>query len=113
MRYRSRLVAGGHRQVPYREDGYGSFDADRISSPVVSKDGLRIFLSMCAGYGMRIRQLDVSAAFLQADLEEEIYVRAPRGFEGHVKEGEVLKVRRGLYGLKQGSSSWYLVSCHI
>ena len=56
---------------------------------------------------MRIRQLDVSAAFLQADLEEEIYVRAPRGFEGHVKEGEVLKVRRGLYGLKQGSSSWY------
>ena len=52
-------------------------------------------------------QLDVSAAFLQADLEEEIYVRAPRGFEGHVKEGEVLKVRRGLYGLKQGSSSWY------
>ena len=107
VRYRSRLVAGGHRQVPYREDGYGSFDADRISSPVVSKDGLRIFLSMCAGYGMRIRQLDVSAAFLQADLEEEIYVRAPRGFEGHVKEGEVLKVRRGLYGLKQGSSSWY------
>ena len=56
VRYRSRLVAGGHRQVPYREDGYGSFDADRISSPVVSKDGLRIFLSMCAGYGMRIRQ---------------------------------------------------------
>ena len=30
-----------------------------------------------------------------------------RGFEGHVKEGEILKVQRGLYGLKQGSSSWY------
>ena len=107
VRYRARLVAGGHRQVPYSEDGYGSFDSDRISSPVVSKDGLRIFLSMCAGYGMRIRQLEVSAAFLQADLDEEIYVRAPRGFEGHVKDGEILKVRRGLYGLKQGSASWY------
>jgi hypothetical protein len=30
-----------------------------------------------------------------------------RGFEGHVKEGEILKVQRGLYGLKQRSSSWY------
>ena len=50
---------------------------------------------MCAGYGMRIRQLGVSAAFLQADLEEEIYVRAPRGFEGHVKEGEVLRYDEG------------------
>jgi hypothetical protein len=54
VRYRSRLLAGGHRQISYREDGYGSFDADRISSPVVSKDGLWIFLSMCAGYGKRI-----------------------------------------------------------
>ena len=66
-----------------------------------------MFLSMCAGLHYKVRQLDVSAAFLQADLQEEIYVKAPRGFEGHVGEDQVMLVKRGLYGPKQGSASWH------
>ena len=106
-RYRSRLVAGGHLQKPFEESGYGSYDLESISSPIVSKGGLRVFLSMCAGLHYKVRQLDVSAAFLQTGLQEEIYVKAPRGFEGHVGEDQVMLVKRGLYGLKQGSASWH------
>ena len=101
-RYRARLVAQGFRQI-----AGNSYDPDTISSPVVSKDSLRMFLSLSAGLDLRIRQLDVTAAFLQSKLQDSIFVRAPVGFEGHVKPGQILKCNSAVYGLKQGSSSWY------
>ena len=62
-RYRARLVAQGFRQI-----AGNSYDPDTISSPVVSKDSLRMFLSLSVGLDLRIRQLDVTAAFLQSQL---------------------------------------------
>ena len=58
-RYRARLLAQGFRQI-----AGNSYDPDTISSPVVSKDSVRMFLSLSAGLDLRIRQLDVTAAFL-------------------------------------------------
>ena len=53
-RYRARLVARGFEQ----RDG-DSYDSNTIHSPVVSKDGLRMMLSLAAGHNMRLHQLDV------------------------------------------------------
>ena len=66
-----------------------------------------MFLSLSAGLDLRIRQLDVTAAFLQSKLQDSIFVRALVGFEEHVKPGQILKCNSAVYGLKQGSSSWY------
>ena len=101
-RYRARLVARGFEQ----RDG-DSYDSNTIHSPVVSKDGLRMMLSLAAGHNMRLHQLDVSAAFLQSDLEQPLYMHAPAGFEKHVKPGEILELHKATYGLKQGSSSFF------
>ena len=57
VRYRARLVAQGYRQ---RE--YDSFDPNSIFSPVVHKDTLRMFLSICAAENLRIFQADVKDA---------------------------------------------------
>ena len=67
-----------------------------------------MFLSLACGHDMLVRQLDIQAAFLQADLAEEIYVKPPLGFEKFLdRPDDLLRVSRGLYGLKQGSSSFW------
>ena len=51
--------------------------------------------------------MDVKTAFLHEDLEEEIYMRQPKGFEVKGKENLVCKLKKSLYGLKQSPRMWY------
>jgi hypothetical protein len=74
-RYRARLVAQGYRQKPF-----DSFDPDETYSPVVHKDTLRLFLSVCAAQNLLVSVFDITAAFLQAPLSEQIFLRAPPGY---------------------------------
>ena len=103
-RYRARLVAQGFLQRPY-----DSFDPDETFSPVVSKDSLRLFLSICAAENLKIYQADVKAAFLQAPLAEQIYMRAPPGYATHDENGEeeVWLLNNAIYGLKQASNCFW------
>ena len=103
-RYRARLVAQGFLQRPY-----DSFDPDETFSPVVHKDTLRLFLSICAAQDLRIYQADVKAAFLQAPLSERIFMRAPPGYEGLSASGEeeVLELSQAIYGLKQSGACFF------
>jgi hypothetical protein len=54
---------------------------------------------------MEIHQMDVKTAFLNGDLEEEIYMEQ---LEGFTQEGEhvVCKLHKSLYGLKQSPRAW-------
>ena len=49
--------------------------------------------------------MDVKAAYLNADLKEDLYMQPPPGFE--VPEGHVLKLKKGVYGTRQGGRVWY------
>ena len=51
--------------------------------------------------------MDVKTAFLNGELDEEIYMSQPMGFEVKGQEHKVCKLKRSIYGLKQSSRKWY------
>lgn len=54
-----------------------------------------------------MHQLDVETAFLNGPLDEELYVRQPKGYErGH--KIQVMRLRRAIYGLRQAARQWFL-----
>ncbi|KAL3834104.1 hypothetical protein ACJIZ3_008840 [Penstemon smallii] len=68
---------------------------------------VRVVLAMCATFDLYLKQLDVKTAFLHGDLEEEIYMLQPEGFEEKEKENLVCRLNKSLYGLKQAPRCWY------
>src|SRR5579871_252007 len=96
QRFRARLVAKGFTQI------YG-VDYNETFVPVVKLLSLRLLLAIAAIEDLEIHQMDVSSAFLLADLEEEIYMDQP---EGYKKENLVCRLQKSLYGLKQSPRVW-------
>lgn len=47
------------------------------------------------------------SAFLNGDIDEEIYVDQPTGYEDQTNPDAVCKLRKALYGLKQSPRRWY------
>ena len=76
-------------------------DFDEIFSPVVKMNSIRTILSRVAAKYLHLEQLDVKTAFLHADLEEDIYMQQPEGYEVKGKEKLVCRLKKSLYGLKQ------------
>lgn len=83
-------------------------DYNEVFSPVVKMTTIRVILSIVAAEGLHLEQLDVKTAFLHGDLDEDIYMAQPEGFQIVGKEDWVCKLKRSLYGLKQAPRQWYL-----
>jgi len=64
---------------------------------------LRVALSLVAKWDHELAQFDVPTAFLNAPVEEEIYMELPQGYE---RPGMVCKLHKSLYGLKQAPRNW-------
>jgi hypothetical protein len=60
-----------------------------------------VLISLAASYGLTIHQIDVKIAFLNGELEEEIYMHQPDGFIANGQEDKVCKLLKSLYDLKQ------------
>ena len=97
--YKARLVAQGFTQQ------YG-VNYDETFAPVVRFESVRSLLSLAAEKGLLLHQMDVSAAFLNGELDEEIYMSQPQGFIIPGKENLVCKLQKSLYGLKQSPRCW-------
>ena len=59
-----------------------------------------MLIAIAAQYNLEIHQMDVKTAFLNGELNEEIYMEQPKGFSVPRKEKKVCKVVKSLYGLK-------------
>ena len=64
----------------------------------------RALMAITAAFDLEIVQLDAVNAFLNSDINEEIYVHYPEGFK---QPGQALRLRRALYGLRQSPLLWY------
>ena len=95
-KFKARVVAKGYSQ---RE----GIDYNETFSPTVRFESLRALFALAASQGMEMQQMDVTTAFLYAEIDGEVYMEMP---EGMVQEGKVLKLLKSIYGLKQASRLW-------
>ena len=65
----------------------------------------KAIFALAAAKNWEVHQMDVKTAFLYGLIEGEVYVRQPTGFDN--QSGQVCKLRRALYGLKQSPRVWY------
>ena len=99
-RYKARLVAKGFTQ------SYG-IDYQETFAPVAKLNTVRVLLSLAANLDWSLHQLDVKNAFLNGDLEEEVYMDIPVGLETTSNFNKVCRLRKSLYGLKQSPRAWF------
>nr|GEW69835.1 zinc finger, CCHC-type [Tanacetum cinerariifolium] len=62
---------------------------------------IRVLFALASIYNLPIHQMNVKTAFLNGDLDEEVYMKQPEGFVLPGHENKVLKLKKSLYGLKQ------------
>ncbi|CAI7798371.1 unnamed protein product [Closterium sp. NIES-53] len=96
--YKSRLVAKGFMQKEKQ-------DFNEIFAPTAKPPTLRVLLADAAVSGKFIIQVDISTAFLNGILEEDVYMTQPPGYEDGT--GRVCKLKKSIYGLKQVPRCWY------
>ncbi|CAI7859073.1 unnamed protein product [Closterium sp. NIES-53] len=96
--YKSRLVAKGFMQKEKQ-------DLNEIFAPTAKPPTLRVLLADAAVSGKSIIQMDISTAFLNGILEEDVYMTQPPGYEDGT--GRVCKLKKSIYGLKQAPRCWY------
>ena len=99
-KYKARLVIKGYKQ----NEVLDYFD---IYSPVMRINSIRMVLAIVALRNLEVHQMDVTTAFLNGDLDEEIYMEQPEGFIAPIQEKKVCKLVKSLYGLKQAPKQWH------
>ena len=86
---------------------YG-IDCQETFTPVAKFNTSRILISIATNQDWPLQQFDIKNAFLNGDLEEEVYMALPPGIKQVPKhEGEVCELKKSLYGLKQSPQAWF------
>jgi hypothetical protein len=81
-----------------QKEGEDFFDTD---STVTRLTTIRVLVTLAASHGLLIHQMDVKTAFLNGELDGEIYMQQLDGFVAPGQENKVCRLRKYLYGLKQ------------
>jgi hypothetical protein len=98
-RYKSRLVAKGFLQKQ-------GVDFKELYAPMSKHTTLKALLAIVAQQYLELHQLDVKTTFLNGELEEEIYMQHPQGYE-QGGPNTLCRLLRALYGLQQVPRAWH------
>ena len=98
MRFKARLVAKGFTQV-------AGVDFTETFAPVANPTSLRVLIALAAHFDWELHQMDVETAFLNAELEEEIYLQLPPPLSTK-SNPTFCRLAKTIYGLKQSPMRW-------
>ena len=70
-------------------------------------NSIRVSLSLAASSKWPLQQLHVKNAFPNGEIEEEVFMELPPGFEDSYGTGNVCRFKKSLYGLKQSPRAWF------
>ena len=101
---KARLVARGFSQVH-------TVDFMETYSPTPEALCVKTVVAVAVERDWELRQLDVKQAFIQADLDYDVYMKLPDGCGD--KSGEIVKLNKAVYGLKQAGRQWSLRLTHV
>jgi hypothetical protein len=97
VRFKARYVAKGFTQVI-------GLDYEATFAPTATFVSMRLVLTIAAKFNWPVYSFDFVAAYLNAPIDEEVWVEAPEGME--VQPGEAMLLHKALYGTKQ--AAWCL-----
>ncbi|CAI7879922.1 unnamed protein product [Closterium sp. NIES-53] len=98
--FKARYIARGFSQ----RHGVEYFQTFSPTSKITT---LWVLLDVAAQRDYELHSQDLSTAFLQGSLHEEIWLRRPPGFTGSFPAGTQWSLRRPIYGLRQASHEWH------
>jgi Reverse transcriptase (RNA-dependent DNA polymerase) len=100
--FRARLVALGYSHI-------AGIDFTGNYSHVVNDSTFRLVLLVIAKLGLKAWSIDISTAFLNGDLHEEIFMKLPNGYaevKGKQDDSMCLKLNKSIYGLVHAAREW-------
>jgi hypothetical protein len=98
-RYKARLVADSCGQR------FG-VDYNKIFSPTIKPATPCTIFALAAQHDLQLHSIDFSSAYLNGDLDENVYITQPEGFP-QGRPGQLLKLQKSFYGLKQAGRQWH------
>jgi hypothetical protein len=94
------LVCKGYAQIE-------GIDFEETYAPVARMEEIHLLLAYACSKNVKVYQMDVKSTFLNGELEEEVYIEQPEGFQLSENTNYVCKLKKALYGLKQAPRAWY------
>ena len=98
-KFKARLVAQGFKQ----KLGIDHFDT---YAAIARTTTINMLVALTMIHRLEIHQMDVKTAFLYGELDEEVYMKQPKGFIFKGQENKLCKLVKSLYGLKQARKQW-------
>jgi transposase InsO family protein len=98
-KFKARLVVKGFSQRP-------GIDFDETFCPVAHSETQRLMMANAVKFKLKLRQADVVSAFLNGEIDTEVFMKQPEGFEDPLLTDHVCLLQKGLYGLKQAGHLW-------
>ena len=99
LEYKARYVAKGYSQIK-NVDYYETY------APTTKMTTIRMLMQLGVQYNLIIHQMDVKSAYLNAEIDCDIFVEQPQGYKIPGKEKLVWQLNKSLYGLKQSGKNW-------
>jgi hypothetical protein len=99
-RNKARLVCKGYAQVE-------GIEFEEKFAPVARMEAICLLLAYACSKNIKMYQMDVKSSFLNGELEKEVYIEQPKGFQLSENADYVCKLKKALYGLKQAPKAWY------